>query len=33
VWDKIVLKGENYKLDLKNTKPKYYLWDDGDGLK
>jgi signal peptidase complex subunit 3 len=33
VWDKIVLKGENYKLDLKGAKTKYYLWDDGDGLR
>lgn len=33
LWDKIVLKGENYKLDYKGAKTKYYLWDDGDGLK
>jgi signal peptidase complex subunit 3 len=33
IWDKIVLKGENYKLQMKNAKSKYYLWDDGNGLK
>jgi signal peptidase complex subunit 3 len=33
VWDKIILKGENTKLDLKGAKTKYYLWDDGDGLR
>ncbi|CAF0704309.1 unnamed protein product [Brachionus calyciflorus] len=33
VWDKIVQKGDNYKLNLKNAKTKYFLWDDGAGLK
>lgn len=33
VWDKIVEKGDNYKLDLKGAKTKYYLWDDGQGLR
>ena len=33
LWDKIVLKDGNYKLDYKGAKTKYYLWDDGDGLR
>ncbi len=33
LWDKIVLKGENTRLNLKNLKTKYNLWDDGDGLR
>ena len=33
VWDKIIVKGESTKLDLKLSKTKYYLWDDGDGLR
>ena len=33
LWDKIVLKGEKYKLNLKGAKTKYYFWDDGDGLR
>jgi len=29
IWDKIILKGQNYKLKMKGAKPKYYFWDDG----
>ena len=33
LWDKIVVKGENYKIDMRSAKTKYQFWDDGDGLK
>lgn len=33
LWDKIILRGENANLDLKNMNTKYYFWDDGNGLK
>ncbi|RNA25254.1 signal peptidase complex subunit 3-like [Brachionus plicatilis] len=33
LWDKIVLKGDNYKLKMRNAKTKYFFWDDGTGLK
>ena len=33
IWDKIVLKDENMKLELKSSKTKYPLWDDGNGLR
>lgn len=33
LWDKILLRGENAALDLKNMNTKYYFWDDGTGLK
>jgi len=33
LWDKIILKGEETKLDIKDSKTKYHLWDDGNGLK
>jgi len=32
LWDKIVLKGDNYKIDLRDAKPEYSFWDDGNGL-
>ncbi|MCI4376032.1 hypothetical protein PGIGA_G00183340 [Pangasianodon gigas] len=33
LWDKIVLRGENTKLDLKDMKSDYYFFDDGNGLR
>ncbi|XP_061687203.1 signal peptidase complex subunit 3 isoform X4 [Syngnathoides biaculeatus] len=33
LWDKIVLRGENNKLNLRNTKSKYFFFDDGNGLR
>ncbi|XP_034230202.1 signal peptidase complex subunit 3 [Thrips palmi] len=33
LWDKIVLRGENAVIDLKNIHAKYYFWDDGNGLR
>lgn len=32
LWDKILLRGDNAKLNLRNMNPKYYFWDDGNGL-
>ncbi|KAM6971907.1 signal peptidase complex subunit 3 [Aplochiton taeniatus] len=33
LWDKIVLRGENTKLNLRDTKSKYFFFDDGNGLR
>ncbi|KAL5240375.1 hypothetical protein ACI65C_007785 [Semiaphis heraclei] len=33
LWDKIILRGENANLRLKNMRTKYYFWDDGNGLR
>ncbi|XP_059830282.1 signal peptidase complex subunit 3 [Hemitrygon akajei] len=33
LWDKIVLRGDQTKLDLKDMKSKYFFFDDGNGLK
>uniref|UniRef100_A0ABK0L878 Signal peptidase complex subunit 3 n=1 Tax=Rattus norvegicus TaxID=10116 RepID=A0ABK0L878_RAT len=33
LWDKILLRGENPKLNLKDVKSKYFFFDDGHGLK
>lgn len=33
IWDKIIQRGENSVLDHKNIRPKYYFWDDGNGLR
>ncbi|XP_055894007.1 signal peptidase complex subunit 3-like [Biomphalaria glabrata] len=33
LWDKIVERGDNTILDLKNAHTKYYFWDFGNGLK
>lgn len=33
LWDKIVLRGENTKLNLKDMKSKYFFFDDGNGLR
>lgn len=33
LWDKIIERGQNAILDYKNVNPKYYFWDDGNGLK
>ncbi|XP_023619697.1 signal peptidase complex subunit 3 [Myotis lucifugus] len=33
LWDKIVLRGDNPKLLLRDMKTKYFFFDDGNGLK
>jgi len=33
IWDKIIRRGESAVLDLKDTKAKYYFFDDGHGLR
>ncbi|XDV15283.1 hypothetical protein PO909_015402 [Leuciscus waleckii] len=33
LWDKIVLRGDNTKLNLKEVKSKYFFFDDGNGLR
>ena len=33
LWDKIILRGENAILDFKSMNSKYYVWDDGNGIK
>ncbi|XP_026466242.1 signal peptidase complex subunit 3-like [Ctenocephalides felis] len=33
LWDKIIERGQNAVLDMKNMNTKYYFWDDGNGLK
>ncbi|XP_045480529.1 signal peptidase complex subunit 3 [Harmonia axyridis] len=33
LWDRIILRGENAKLNYKNMNTKYYFWDDGNGLR
>jgi len=33
LWDKIILREENANITLKDHNPKYYFWDDGNGLK
>ncbi|XP_008271281.1 signal peptidase complex subunit 3 [Oryctolagus cuniculus] len=33
LWDKIVLRGDNPKLRVKDVKAKYFFFDDGNGLK
>uniref|UniRef100_A0A8C1WKN0 Signal peptidase complex subunit 3 n=1 Tax=Cyprinus carpio TaxID=7962 RepID=A0A8C1WKN0_CYPCA len=33
LWDKIVLRGENTKLNMKDVKSKYFFFDDGNGLR
>ncbi|MBN3300043.1 SPCS3 peptidase, partial [Amia calva] len=33
LWDKIVLRGESTKLNLKDMKSKYFFFDDGSGLR
>jgi signal peptidase complex subunit 3 len=33
LWDKIIQRGENPLLDFKAMNPKYYFWDDGNGLR
>lgn len=33
LWDKIIVRGENTILNLKNANTKYYFWDYGNGLK
>jgi signal peptidase complex subunit 3 len=33
LWDHIIERGEETKINLKNHHTKYYFWDDGNGLK
>ncbi|XP_077983884.1 signal peptidase complex subunit 3-like [Glandiceps talaboti] len=33
LWDKIIKRGENTKLDFKSMNTKYYFFDDGNGLR
>ncbi|NXP78818.1 SPCS3 peptidase, partial [Ramphastos sulfuratus] len=33
LWDKIMLRGDNPRLFLKDMKSKYFFFDDGNGLK
>ncbi|KAJ1215716.1 hypothetical protein NDU88_003324 [Pleurodeles waltl] len=33
LWDKIVLRGDNPLLTMKDIKSKYFFFDDGNGLK
>ncbi|KAJ8271775.1 hypothetical protein COCON_G00106340 [Conger conger] len=33
LWDRIVLRGANTKLSLKDMKSKYFFFDDGNGLR
>ncbi|KAM9476659.1 signal peptidase complex subunit 3 [Clarias gariepinus] len=33
LWDRIVQRGENTKLELKEMKSKYFFFDDGNGLR
>ena len=33
LWDKIIQRGENANLDMKNMNTNYYFWDDGNGLR
>ncbi|NWI48440.1 SPCS3 peptidase, partial [Picathartes gymnocephalus] len=33
LWDKIMLRGDNPRLYLKDMKSKYFFFDDGNGLK
>lgn len=32
LWDHIMLRGEDPRLNLRNQHTKYYFWDDGNGL-
>ncbi|XP_051870488.1 signal peptidase complex subunit 3-like [Pristis pectinata] len=33
LWDKIIMRGENPRLDFHDMRPKYLFLDDGNGLK
>lgn len=33
IWDKIIQRGDNSKLDYRSMNTKYYFWDDGHGLR
>ncbi|NXS08685.1 SPCS3 peptidase, partial [Neodrepanis coruscans] len=33
LWDKIMLRGDNPRLSLKDMKSKYFFFDDGNGLR
>ncbi|CAF1671162.1 unnamed protein product, partial [Didymodactylos carnosus] len=32
LWDKIIRRGENARMNLHEMNPKYYFWDDGENL-
>ena len=32
LWDKIVERDDNYIIHITRMPPKYYFWDDGNGL-
>ncbi|CAF1526738.1 unnamed protein product [Adineta ricciae] len=33
LWDKIIERGENAQLNIRDMATKYYFWDDGDHLR
>jgi len=33
LWDKIIRRGENARLTLRDIATKYYFWDDGENLR
>lgn len=33
LWDHIINRGDNAKVQLSHLPPKYYMWDDGMGLR
>ncbi|ELU08915.1 hypothetical protein CAPTEDRAFT_225712 [Capitella teleta] len=33
LWDQIIKRGDNSILDYHGMNPKYYFWDDGNGLR
>lgn len=32
LWDRIIRRGDNAVINVKHEHPKYYFWDDGNGL-
>ncbi len=33
LWDKIIKRGENARINLRDIATKYYFWDDGENLR
>ncbi|UJR28841.1 hypothetical protein I4U23_010065 [Adineta vaga] len=33
LWDKIIKRGENARIDVRDMATKYYFWDDGEHLR
>ena len=33
LWDKILLRGQNAHVDVRDIATKYYFWDDGEHLR